>query len=67
VVGSCVHSASKDVLYYTIAAGSLSFVFEGIRATVFNSGVSLGSALFSTGYSMHLGEVSISKSLEESS
>jgi hypothetical protein len=67
VVGSCVYSASNDVLYYAISAGSLSFVFDGIKATVFNSGASLGSVLFSTGYSMHLGDVSISKSLEDSS
>jgi hypothetical protein len=62
-----VHSASNDVSYYVISTGSLSFVFEGIIATVFNSDASPGSVVFSTGYSMHLGDASISKSLEDSS
>ena len=62
-----MQSALNDVSYYVISTGSLSFVFEGIIATVFSSGASPGSVLFSTGYSMHLGDASISKSLEESS
>jgi hypothetical protein len=67
VVGSCVHSASNDVLYYAISAGSLSSVLYYIKATVFNSGGSSPSLLFSSGNSIHLGDVSISKSLEDSS
>ena len=62
-----MHSVSNDVFYYANATGSLSSAFVGITATVFISGASPGPVLFSTGYSMHLGDASISKSLEESS
>ena len=62
-----MHSVSNDVFYYANSIGSLSSAFVGITATVFISGASPGSVVFSTGYSMHLGKVYISKSLGKSS
>ena len=62
-----MQSASNDVSYHVISTGSLTSLLVGIKATVFISGASSASLLFSTGYSMHLGDVSISISLEDSS
>ena len=66
-MGSYVHSVSKDVCYYAISSGSLSCGFYYTKAIVFGSGASSASLLFSAGYLIHLGDVSISKSLEASS
>jgi hypothetical protein len=67
VVGNYVHKVSNDVLYYAIASGSLISVFVGINATVCIYGAASASLLSSAGYSMHLGEESMSISLEDSS
>jgi hypothetical protein len=62
-----VHRVSNVVCYYAISLGSCSFVSYGIIAMAFIPGASSASLLFSAGYSMHLGDVSISKSLDDSS
>jgi hypothetical protein len=67
VVGSYVHRVSNEVLYYAISVGSLISLFVGISATVLTSGASSAYSLFPTGYSMHLGDESMSMSLEDSS
>ena len=49
VVGGYVHSASDAVLYEANSTGSLSTLWVGINATVFNSGASSPYLLLSAG------------------
>jgi hypothetical protein len=63
-VGNYVHSVSNVVYYYAISLGSCSWLFYSINAIYAILSVSASSLYYSSGYSMHRGDDSISKSLE---
>jgi hypothetical protein len=52
------------VYYYAISLGSCSWLFYYINAIYTIRSVSASSLYYSSGYSMHRGDDSISKSLE---
>jgi hypothetical protein len=63
-VGNYVHSVSNDVSYCAISTGSVFVLFVSITVNVLFSGLAVVPVVLFTGYSRHLGDVSMSISPE---